>query len=57
MKNIYTVPFARWPKYSDTTKWDKRTLQIEIAEGFSKCCTKPLLLMLHQMNKTVASFE
>lgn len=57
MRNMYTVPFVRWPKYSDATKRDKRTLQIEIAEGFSECCIKPLLLMLHQMNKAAASFE
>lgn len=57
MKNMYTVPFARWTNYSNAIKQDKRTLQIEIAEGFSECCTKPLLLMLHQMDKTVASFE
>lgn len=56
MTNVYTSPPTKRYRYLAASKQDRETLQIEIAEGFSDCCTKSLLAMLRQMNKDITHF-
>ncbi len=58
MSNIYSSSLVKPRKHSFmlTQISDEELLRIEIAQDFTACCTKTLLMAIHQMNKDITRF-